>query len=390
MANKRGRPKKLPALQVKDFDRQFREACIPALLVDRELNVLYANPYACGTLPEADQPGGLRRLLPEDSQQECIRRIGRRESFRLGISPIDGSCAAIAVTPVAEEEGDQAAGAMVLVISSGQPGDQAAGSVGAAALSNSLRQPLSNIFANLAVMGRKAHIAGQDNQYDPYLSGINLASYQLLRSINNLVSYQRGCSGYRPPVEVVDFWARLSPILDACNIVLHDNEVPFRFQLPDRRSVAHVACCFAEVEDALMNLISNAYCHGGEGNRVEVTGRDISNGVVVTVSDLGRGIPPDRMDKIFSPFYSRGADGESFVGMGLGLSVVRQNIRANGGTLAVNSTPGKGTTVAFTLPTCDTPLTPPLTMTAGTAQFLQDHFSSIYIGLCDAATLPPQ
>lgn len=390
MTKKRGRPKKLPSLQIKDFDRQFREACIPAFLVDRELTVVYANDYARTTFPESDRPEGLRALLQEEARQECVRRIAGKESFRLALPPVGSVRATIAVTPVAEEGSDQAAGAMVLVTCPDQPGDQIAGGDGVAALSTSLRQPLSNIFASLAVIGRRARLVGQENQYDPYLHSINLASYQLMRNINNLVSYQRSCSGYRGPVEVVDFWAKMSSLLDSCSIVLHDNEIPFRFELPDERFIAHVSCCFREVEDALMNLISNAYCHSRPGNRVEVTGKNIKSGVVVTVSDCGRGIESDQLDKVFSPFYSHGEDGEAFVGMGMGLTVARQNILMNGGTLAIDSTPGEGTSIAFTLPTCDKPLTPPLVMASGTAQYLQDHFSPIYIGLCDVATLPPQ
>lgn len=387
MAKKRGRPKKLPTLQIKEFDRQFREARIPAFLVDKELTVLYANDYARAAFPEAERPDGLRVLLPGDLQAECVRRVAQKESFRIAL-PSTVSVAAI--TPLTDEEGDQVAGAMVLITGADRPGEEVFSGDGVSALSKSLREPLSNIFASLAVMGRRAHIAGQDRQYDPYLRSINLASYQLFRNINNLVSYQRGCAGSRGPVEVVDFWARLAPLLDACGIVLHDNEIPFRFELPEKQFVAHVSCCFEEVEDALLNLISNAYCHSRPGNRVEVTGRNVKSGVVVTVSDLGRGIESEQMDKIFSPFYSVGQDGEAFVGMGMGLTVARQNILMNGGTIAVDSTPGKGTSIAFTLPTCDRPLTPPLVMAASAAQYFQDPFSRLYIGLCDAATLPPQ
>ena len=71
MANKRGRPKKLAVLQEKDFSRQFQEACIPALLVDRELAVIYANPYALDTMPELEQPEGLERLLGRELLSEC-------------------------------------------------------------------------------------------------------------------------------------------------------------------------------------------------------------------------------------------------------------------------------------------------------------------------------
>lgn len=390
MAKKRGRPKKLPLLQIKEFDRQFGNAPIPAFLADLALTVLYANDYARAAFRSAEQPDGLRALLTEDAREMCIRRIAEKESFRLALPSVGGVSAALAVTPLAAEDGDRPAGAMVLVTCSDRQEEPTAGQDDVIAISNSLRQPLSDIFASLAVMRRRARIVDQDNQYDPYLQSINRASYQLLRNINNLVSYQRGRSASRGRAEVVDFWARLAPILDACGVILHGSDIPFRFELPDPSYVAHVSCCFEEVEDALMNLISNAFCHTRPGNQVEVTGKNIKSGVVVTVSDCGKGIDADQLDSIFSPFYSRGQGGEAFSGMGIGLTVARQNILMNGGTIAVDSTPGKGTSIAFTLPTCDRPLTPPLVMASSAAEYLQDHFSRLYIGLCDVATLPPQ
>ena len=78
MANKRGRPKKLAVLQEKDFSRQFQEACIPALLVDRELAVIYANPYALDTMPELEQPEGLERLLA-DTRRLKIKELWEAE-----------------------------------------------------------------------------------------------------------------------------------------------------------------------------------------------------------------------------------------------------------------------------------------------------------------------
>ena len=387
MANKRGRPKKLAVLQEKDFSRQFQEACIPALLVDRELAVIYANPYALDTMPELEQPEGLERLLGRELLSDCRERLAGGKAFRVqmpGMGPV------LAVTPLAGEETGQVAGAMVLATGGGRPGEpgsEVTSSAGMDALSNGLRQPLSDIFAALAVMGRKTY-ANQDRQYNPYLHSINQASYLLLRNVTNLVSYQRSCSGYQHVVEVVDFWGRLSTLLDACGITLHGHAVPFGFSLP--QTTVHVSCCFPEVVEALMNLIDNAYRHSREGNRVIVSGKDVPGGVVVTVADQGAGIPPERMDRIFTPFYSVGAYGEAFVGMGMGLSVAQQNIRGNGGTIAVDSTPEVGTTVAFTLPVTEQPLTPPLMMEAGTAQYLQDRFSPIYVGLCNEATLPPQ
>lgn len=393
MAKKRGRPKKLPALQVRELERQFRESPLPVFLTDRELRVIYANDYARTVLPEADRPEGLRELLPEGSLEGCLRQLEERESFRLALPPRGSVCASLAVTPIADGEDGQAAGAMVMVTCSDQPGEPTATGASVSAISNSMRRPLSNIFASLAVLRRRAIIMYQDGQSDGYLQSINDASYQLLRNVNNLVRYQKNCSGERGRPEVVDFWERLAPLLDACDILLHDHEIPFRYELPpkDGSPAAHVSCRFDEVEEALLNLISNAFLHTRPGNRVEVTGRNTSTGVVVTVSDCGRGIEADQLDRIFTPFYSRGEGGHSFAGMGMGLTVARQNILLNGGTIAVDSVPGKGTSIAFTLPTCDRPLTPPaMTMACSSAQYLQDHFSRLYIGLCDVASLPPQ
>ena len=119
MANKRGRPKKLAVLQEKDFSRQFQEACIPALLVDRELAVIYANPYALDTMPELEQPEGLERLLGRELLSDCRERLAGGKAFRVqmpGMGPV------LAVTPLAGEETGQVAGAMVLATGGGRPG----------------------------------------------------------------------------------------------------------------------------------------------------------------------------------------------------------------------------------------------------------------------------
>jgi signal transduction histidine kinase len=68
--------------------------------------------------------------------------------------------------------------------------------------------------------------------------------------------------------------------------------------------------------------------------------------VVVTVSDDGPGIPRDRRERIFEPYYSTKEKGT-----GLGLSIVRHNIEMYGGTISVDSELGKGTHFTVKLPT---------------------------------------
>ena len=68
--------------------------------------------------------------------------------------------------------------------------------------------------------------------------------------------------------------------------------------------------------------------------------------VLVEVRDTGRGIDPEILPRVFDRF-SRSADAG---GSGLGLAIVRSLVEAHGGTIAAESTEGRGTTIRFTLP----------------------------------------
>ena len=74
-------------------------------------------------------------------------------------------------------------------------------------------------------------------------------------------------------------------------------------------------------------------------------------GCVVSVVDHGPGIDPAEHDRIFEPFYRgrRAARGE-WTGSGLGLAIARGFVQANGGTIAVQSLPGQGTSFVVSLP----------------------------------------
>ncbi|MBE3097557.1 MAG: HAMP domain-containing histidine kinase, partial [Planctomycetes bacterium] len=108
----------------------------------------------------------------------------------------------------------------------------------------------------------------------------------------------------------------------------------------------------AAVAQAIGNLISNAVKYGGSERWVRVTaGRAVTPGgagVRITVEDHGIGIPPDEQRRIFEPFYrGHGVLGSTIRGSGLGLSLVRRIVEAHGGSISVESAPGKGS--AFTV-----------------------------------------
>ena len=96
------------------------------------------------------------------------------------------------------------------------------------------------------------------------------------------------------------------------------------------------------------NLVENALKFSEAGSRVILSAAREGDGVALAVTDYGRGIPASDLPHIFDRFY-RGQDGRTD-GAGLGLAIARALVLAQGGTLTVESEPGRGTTCTVKLP----------------------------------------
>ncbi len=105
------------------------------------------------------------------------------------------------------------------------------------------------------------------------------------------------------------------------------------------------------LEQVFTNLLDNAVKYCGPGTRVWVRARREGNLLRIEVADSGPGIEPRHLPRLFERFY-RVDSGRSrdMGGTGLGLSIVKHLIDSMGGTIGVDSTPGKGATFWFTLP----------------------------------------
>jgi two-component system phosphate regulon sensor histidine kinase PhoR len=103
----------------------------------------------------------------------------------------------------------------------------------------------------------------------------------------------------------------------------------------------------------LINLVDNAVKYTLEDGRVIVRARELAGGKVeIAVSDTGIGIPPGDLPRITERFYRVDkARSRELGGTGLGLAIVKHLVLAHGGELAIESQPGRGTTVRFALPT---------------------------------------
>jgi CheY-like chemotaxis protein len=100
----------------------------------------------------------------------------------------------------------------------------------------------------------------------------------------------------------------------------------------------------------VFNLVANAFKFTREGE-VRVTTRAAGEGVEVSVSDTGVGIPPEQIAHLFERFHQvPGGWARSHEGLGIGLALVREIVELHGGTVTVDSAEGRGTTFLVTVP----------------------------------------
>ena len=106
------------------------------------------------------------------------------------------------------------------------------------------------------------------------------------------------------------------------------------------------------VLQVLTNLVTNAEKHVPDGGRIQLAAEARGDKLLLAVKDNGTGIPPEHQARIFDRLYQVGdvKDSRARQGLGLGLNIVKSIVDAHGGTVAVQSAVGRGSTFTVTLP----------------------------------------
>jgi two-component system sensor histidine kinase KdpD len=213
-------------------------------------------------------------------------------------------------------------------------------------VSHDLRSPITAIVTAAEPLA-SPHV--DDGERRELARGIQEEAQRLSRLIENLLDLSRlEAHAAEPRPE----WCPLEEVLEASidGLALPEGtfSVSIQGELPLLRADA------AQLERAFANLLENASRHSG-GHTVSVRARAVGKRVVVRVVDRGPGIPSAQRERVFEPFYRSGTERSGHRGSGLGLAIARGFIEANGGTIAVESLPGQGTTFVVEFPTAPVP-----------------------------------
>ncbi|MEJ7807044.1 MAG: ATP-binding protein, partial [Telluria sp.] len=144
-------------------------------------------------------------------------------------------------------------------------------------------------------------------------------------------------------------WANLHAGIDSTlNIV--SNEVKYKADvIKQYGEIPDIECLASQINQIIMNLVVNAAHAIGDkrGTITIATGNGPDNTVWIDVRDNGSGITREHMSRIFDPFFTTKPVGK---GTGLGLSLAYGIVQKHGGSIDVDSEPGRGTTFRIVLP----------------------------------------
>jgi signal transduction histidine kinase len=107
------------------------------------------------------------------------------------------------------------------------------------------------------------------------------------------------------------------------------------------------------LHEMMENLVSNAVKFSPEGSDIEIGAERVGNLVIIRIRDHGIGIPPELHERIFEKFFrADNSDRRLTGGTGLGLALVKEIVALHGGSIRVESAPGRGSSFLVTLPLC--------------------------------------
>ena len=214
------------------------------------------------------------------------------------------------------------------------------------AVSHDLRTPLTSILAAGHALGTDS--LTREDRAELSATVVDSAD-RLATLVDKLLDLSKLQAGRAAPRRG---WVSLEEVVlaarDGLGTAGSDIRLTVDGDVPDVRADA------AQLERAFANLLENARRYSA-GQPVAVQIRCSDDRVLVRVVDRGPGIQPSERERIFEPFYrGRDAGGQPWTGSGLGLAIAKGFIGANGGTIAVESLPGQGTSFVVSLPVLDT------------------------------------
>jgi signal transduction histidine kinase len=215
-------------------------------------------------------------------------------------------------------------------------------------MSHELRTPLNAIIGFTEVLLEK-YFGEVNAKQEDYLKDVLTSGQHLLALINDILDLSKVEAG-RMELELATF--DLGPALEAGLVMVKEraSRGGIALSLEVAEKVGRIEADERKVKQVLFNLLTNAVKFTPDGGKVTVSARRGDGRVEVAVADTGVGIAPEDLGRIFDEFGQARNQAGQGEGTGLGLALCKRFVELHGGTVAVTSEVGVGSTFTVALP----------------------------------------
>ncbi len=206
----------------------------------------------------------------------------------------------------------------------------------AAGVAHEIRNPLFGITSVAQIIARET---SDENPIRPLVQAMLSETSRLNRLVEDMLLYNRTVKLHRQPVDI-------------CSLI--ENVLEFHFVAISEKSLNVVRKCSGiemamidlnQIRQVFLNLLINAIDASHEGGRMGISASRSDDTIKIAISDQGAGIPEADLPKVFDLFFTTKEKGT-----GIGLAICRKIIEDHGGTIAVKSLLGQGTSVNIDIP----------------------------------------
>lgn len=213
--------------------------------------------------------------------------------------------------------------------------------------SHELRTPVTSIRMGLDLLSEKLELQ-PDSLERELLDAVLAETQRMVRLLTDLLDLSRFQSGDQPmdkqPSDVAELLSRAEQRFRSAAA---EKGIAFALELP-QVSLPPCRLDALQIDRVLDNLLSNAVRHTPTGGSVSLRAQRYPDGIEISVSDTGEGIPIVQQSRIFKPFVQVGRHRG---GAGLGLAIANEIVHQHGGEIVLNSAPNRGATFSVRLPT---------------------------------------
>ena len=214
-----------------------------------------------------------------------------------------------------------------------------------AIVSHDLKNPL-NTISLVAQMFRLSKEL-DSSKISSLASNLEIATKQMKQLISNLLDFAKLQSGtFSVDLKPTNISQVINDVLGMLKLQIDEKHQFIDFEIPS--GLPDIPCDAQKLEQVFSNLLGNAIKFSPEGGKIKLQVDQTAEGILVSVTDNGPGIPSDLLPRIFDRFWQ--PQQSTYQGSGLGLSIAKGIVEAHKGRIWVESALGKGSSFLFSLP----------------------------------------